>query len=237
MKTRAAAVVMVVAGLVAASAVERTARAQAEAPVTVRDLPGFDLGVRVGYALPFGNAVGGSGGALDSVVSSLVPIALDAGYRIDAQVSIGLFLQYGIMQIKTAQNACVPGASCSGSVTSVGAEGLYHLPLPGRFVPWLGLGAGYEWLHLDIAENVGGQTANVSGTLRGAVFGVGQLGGDYHITPELGLGPFVAFSVARYDHTASSGTVNGMPMSISMEITDKGVHEWLVLGVRGTFSL
>ena len=41
--------------------------------------------------------------------------------------------------------------------------------------------------------------------------------------------PFVAFSLGQY----SSVSVNGT----SSDITDKALHEWLFLGVRGQFDL
>lgn len=200
---------------------------------------GFDLGLTVGFALPYGDAVGGTGGAHDAVVSSLVPVVVDAGYRINRMFTIGLFGQYAIAQLKSGE--CPQGASCLGTFIAAGAEAICHLPVAGRLAPRFGAGVGYEWLQIDISEPDLATTLTSSTTFRGAMLGLFEVGFDYRLAPELALGPIISFSFARYDRTSSmisiaDNTTTTLPSS-SMEIPMKTVHEWLMIGVRGVFSL
>jgi hypothetical protein len=88
--------------------------------------------------------------------------------------------------------------------------------------PWIGAGLGYEWLRLSSS---GGEEA-VNGTLSGFEFVNLQGGVDFKPLDDtnFGVGPFLAFSLAQYSTAADGG-----------DIRDKTLHEWLNLGVRGTF--
>jgi len=61
-----------------------------------------------------------------------------------------------------------------------------------------------------------------------------HLGGDYLAAPQLALGPFVSFSVGQY--ATASVEAPGIP-SMSQDVTDKKMHEWLQLGIRGKFGI
>jgi hypothetical protein len=180
------------------------------------------LGARLGFAPALGDAEQGS--RLGETVASQVPIQLDALYRFTPALAAGVYLSYGFGQLGSAvSNDCKStGASCSVRITRVGIEGTYAFPgaeLP--LVPWAGLGVGYEWQRLK------GEFLGVPGavTSSGVEFVNLQLGGDYRVGPQLAFGPYVLFSVGQY----SSQDGN--------EIVDKGIHEWLQFGVRGTFDL
>ena len=86
----------------------------AASAASVFDQPGFDFGVRLGYALPFGGLDGDDD--VSEGVSGAVPVVLEAGYRLNSNFTIGALFQYGIMQVKENDTTgCnTPGVGCSG---------------------------------------------------------------------------------------------------------------------------
>ena len=105
-----------------------------------------------------------------------------------------MFFQYAFAQ---GPSTCGDfGIDCSGSVKRLGVQGIYRCCMPGVFVPWFGAGLGYEWM-----------TASV-GTLDVAFHGFEflnlQLGGEFRVSPQVGLGPYLGLSVARYDGGSTS---------------------------------
>src|SRR5947208_1538760 len=101
----------------------RQAAAQAGPP----DKPGVDLGLRVGYAIPFGDIDGDSGDSLSGTFSGAVPFLIEAGYRLDRHFTLGPYFQYALAQVKDgAGGLCGNGVSCSGSIIRLGLEALYH---------------------------------------------------------------------------------------------------------------
>jgi hypothetical protein len=193
------------------------------------DRPGLDFALRLGFAYPFGKLAGSMGGAstdISEVLSGTIPLGLELGYRINSIATVGLLFQYAFGLTKN----CDPGLSCSGSDVRLGIEGLFHIPVDeGPFVPWLGLGAGYEWLSLDVSAN----GTDMSTGFHGFEFVNLQVGVDYRIRPRVSLGPFVSLSLARYDTvTGESGGNSG-----SADIPDKALHEWLQFGMKATFNL
>ena len=196
--------------------------ARAQHP-SVTSRPGFDLGVRLGYAIPFGDVTGDANAGLASTFSGAIPFVLEGGYRLNEQFTVGALFQYGVAQIKS--DFCGNGFSCSGSIIRFGFEGLYHFPNPGLFAPWAGAGIGYEWMNVDFSGLGGSASAGASGveflTLQG--------GAEYRAAPQFTLGPFASFSLARYGTVDTSGT--------SRDVTNPAMHEWLQIGVRGSFNL
>jgi opacity protein-like surface antigen len=189
------------------------------ASASVVDRPGFDFGMRLGYALPMGSA--SKDNSIRDGISGAIPIVLEAGYRFTPNITAGALFQYALAQTKN----CDAGASCSASVVRLGIEGLYNFRMGTTLDPWVGLGIGYEWL--NVSESAGGQSQDAS--LGGMEFVTLHGGADYRLSPQLALGPFLSFSLARYG-SASSG-------STSIDIPNTALHEWLQLGVRGTFSI
>ncbi|MFL5306792.1 MAG: outer membrane beta-barrel protein [Polyangia bacterium] len=207
-------------------AATRQAAAQAGPP----DQPGVDVAVRVGYAVPFGDVDGDNGDSLSSTFSGAVPFVFEAGYRFDRHFTLGPYFQYALAQVKDGAAAlCGNGVDCSGSIIRLGLEALYHLDLGSAFVPWFGLGVGYEWMTFDASS--GGRTASASA--HGWEFATLQLGGDIYVAPQFAVGPFVSFSIARYDR----GSLTTGNTTTTSDITNTAVHEWLQFGARFSFSL
>jgi Outer membrane protein beta-barrel domain len=173
--------------------------------------PGLDLGIRFGYAIPFGNISGAPGDGMNDNFWGATPFVLEADYRVNGAVSVGGLFQYGILQIKeNANTGCEDGLSCSGSVVRLGIQGIYHILVPSRFIPWVGLGAGYEWMNIHISQ--GG--ASASSGAHGFELLTLQAGGDFRLSPHLSIGPYASFTIARYG-TETFVNVPGLPIRSS----------------------
>jgi hypothetical protein len=218
----------VMAAVVTLSAVllgSGTARAQ-----TSQKPLGLDLGLRVGYAIPFGDIDGNAGDSLSSQVSGAVPFMLEAAYRFTPVLTAGVLFEYAFGQVNDAGTGCgTANVSCSASMTQLAIEGLFYIPFGAPFVPWVGLATGYEWASLDSSGNL----ANTSFAVRGAEFITLQAGGDFLVAPRFALGPFISYSVGRY--ATGSFELNGR--TTTQDIANPSTHEWLQLGLRGTFGL
>lgn len=207
------------------------AQQTAASAASVFDQPGFDFGARLGYALPFGKTDGDDN--LSDFLSGAIPVVLEAGYRLNADFTIGALFQYGFARIKSNSGFDCSGAGgvdCSARILRLGIEGIYNLNLGAPVTPWVGLGTGYEWFSFS-ASGPGGEA---SAGARGFEFVTLHAGGDYRLAPNFALGLFASFSVAQY--ATASVDIPGTP-STSMDITDKKIHEWLQLGVRGRFGI
>jgi hypothetical protein len=202
--------------------------APAAAPAP-NDRPGVDLSVRTGFAIPFGKADADAANPLDNELTGGIPIVLEGAVRITPMISAGLLFQFVPLLVKdTAENNCGNGVSCSGAAYHLGAELLFHFPQQG-FVPWVGVGAGYEWLSLTASE------AGVSATAgaNGFEFLMLQAGVDFRLAPQFLLGGFAMLSFTQYGSESAAYGGN----DVSTDVTDTAVHEWLVFGVRGTVGL
>lgn len=174
------------------------------------------LGLRLGYAFALGSAQEGI--KMSDGTSGQIPIWLDAGYMVTPNILVGLYGQYGFVQVKNCD-------SCSAHDIRFGIQGQYHLAPEASLDPWLGLGVGYELL--GSSRTIQGM--DVSGTTKGFEFVNLQGGADFKVADAFAVGPFVSFSLGQYS-SVSSG-------DLSADIEGKTLHEWLTLGVKGTFGL
>jgi len=193
------------------------------------ELSGIELGVRVGYGLPLGTAYGVAGlpnTKLSDLISGMIPFWADVGYRIDPNWYVGGFFQFGLGFVPSS---LCPGISCSENDLRFGLDVHYHFLPAGTFDPWVGIGAGYEIFNLSASSS----GVSGSASTNGWEFGNAQLGLDFKLSPEVGVGPFVTFTVAQFANASAS--VQGI--SVSQSIANKTIHEWLIFGLRGVFDL
>jgi outer membrane protein W len=195
----------------------------------------IQVGLRLGYGIPLGHVGRTAGDTSDQTLSSTIkgqiPIVLDAGYLFNSNLYLGLSFQYGFGFVgnESLDVACDQlGISCSTNDVRLGVNVQYHLSPAASFDPWVGFGVGYEWLGISFDAPSG----SASGTASGFEFANVQAGGDIDLAPNLRVGPFVSLSVGQY----GSVSVSGGPRSASEDIVDKSLHEWLLLGVRGTYD-
>lgn len=191
---------------------------------------GPEIGVRTGYAIPFGNEAGYSttsisGQPMGDVFEGQIPIWLDAGYRVLPRLYVGAFGQYGPGLSNNSKTGCGQhGLSCSYNDVMLGIDAHYHFAPGATFDPWAGVGFGYEWANLNAAIS----GTPIGGQYRGWQFVNVQLGGDFKVVRGFGLGPFAMFSLGQFD------TVGGDAGSVS--VTAQELHEWLTFGVRGVYD-
>lgn len=182
----------------------------------------FSLGARLGFAPAMGDAM--KGAPMSDGAKSQIPIQLDALYKFTPEFAAGLYFSYGFVQLASAvTNDCnASGVSCSASVTRLGVEATYSFTtVSPTFVPWAGAGIGYEWL--TEKDSFGG--VSVSADATGFEFLNLQVGGDYKVSNQFFVGPYIMLTVGQYSEVAGNS------------IPDKAVHEWLGFGIRGKFDL
>ena len=202
---------------------------------------GLSLGLRAGYGVPLGSA--GDGSSLNQLTAGAVPIQLDVGYRLDEHWLAGGYFGWGPARIASAakRTLAAQGATDVGghAVQRLGLQGIYTFLPEARFAPWAGLGLGYEWTRYASARlNTATGTADAEIGM-GGFEAIVQVGGDYRLSRGFTIGPFATLSFGQFrnhvsDVDVKSGTVAD-PGTTS--VSSKGIHEWLQLGVRGTFEL
>jgi hypothetical protein len=196
---------------------------------TPSDFHGIEFGVRVGYGIPLGTA--GDNASFSDVIKGMVPFWADIGYRFDPNWYVGGFFQFGLGFLPSNTQLCgTGGVSCSLNDLRFGLNAHYHFLPAETLDPWVGVGAGYEILNLSASAT----GVSASASTRGFEFGNVQLGLDFKISPAFAVGPFATFTIAQFSNNSAS--INGQDVA-SPGYTNKGIHEWLVFGVRGVFDL
>ena len=200
---------------------------------------GFEASFRVGYAFPLGNVSGANDSKLSDGVSGQLPLMLDVGYRVLPNLFIGVYGQYGFAFVGDAFDEVCNDSSpvdCSAHDIRLGIEGHYHFRPQHDFDPWVGIGFGYEWLNISAGRG----DIESSSTMHGFEFFNLQVGLDVLVTRHFYAGPFVSMSFSQFSELSIS--CKGVPaggcdaFDGSTNISDKALHEWLMLGVRGSFA-
>jgi opacity protein-like surface antigen len=190
---------------------------------------GFALGARVGYAIPNGTLAKDQllqgRNDLSKFASGMFPVIADIGYRFSPRFYLGGYFQYGFLSTSGELCAGATGCSSSGSDLRMGASVRFNASPYARFDPWVGAGVGYEILSLSISEGA----TTTDATVRGFEFVNLQVGGDFHVLPNLAIGPLVSLAVGQYGSYDISR--NGSS-STSGDFSQTGLHEWLIVGGR-----
>jgi hypothetical protein len=216
------------------------------APVGAAEEAGFELGARLGYGVPLGRA-SGEGDDLNELIAGQVPLWLDLGIRAD-RLFVGAYFQYGLgllgddvsescEELEDSAEAQPDGdAGCHVRDVRIGAQLHYHFGPPLKPDPWLGIGAGYEWVTVSAWAEADDEEVSLSSTGRGFELLNLQGGIDFPLGPTTSLGPFVTWTLSRFDKASAS--CNGDCGDLSDEeqdIEDKALHHWVFVGAR--FSL
>jgi hypothetical protein len=201
------------------------------------------LGLRAGYAFPAGDAYDFSGVGTfkqKEFAKGMVPLQLEAAWRFTPAVSAGLYYSYGfgITGSKLDELCSTPGATCDRPVFQrFGVAATYRtVPMAG-IAPWASLGAGMEIGSFKVkqfAYNLAPfLTADLDGTFRGWNANVG-LGADWAMG-KAAIGPYVQLDVGQY--TVQHVTLAGQGTVAGGGIASPKTHEWITIGLRGTFDL
>ncbi|WP_242334667.1 MULTISPECIES: outer membrane beta-barrel protein [unclassified Anaeromyxobacter] len=185
------------------------------------------LGLRLGYGPALGDAAKDS--RMSDGIKSQIPIQLDATYALTPSFGLGGYVSYGFGQIGDEFAQLCDQVDCSTRVVRAGVQGIYTFAPMGQLRPFAGVGAGYEWG--SMSAEAGGQ--KVSFSFRGFELLNLTGGADYVVSPQLAVGPYIGLSLARYSNTS----IDDGTQTISGEIDQKAMHEWLQFGIRGRFDL
>jgi len=193
--------------------------------------------------MPLGEAADGAD--MSEAVSAQFPLWVDLGIRAD-RVMFGAYFQYGpgllgsdFADVCEEAEENVEAADPDGDLDChirdirLGLQLQYHFGQPRKPDPWIGAGAGYEWLTFGVSGEDADEEISADVGVRGFEFLNLQAGIDLPLNDAIGLGPFLAFTVARYDTLSidCSGDC-GLLEEDSEDIEEKALHHWLMLGAR-----
>jgi hypothetical protein len=197
----------------------------------------FELGLRVGYAPALGDAFKdpqtNQTAKLSDGIKSQVPIQIDASYKFDKDWAAGLYVSYGFGQVGQAATCTPDVCSKSANDLRLGAQGFYTFSkVGGPFLPWVGLGLGWERAYAALSAD----GATLSDTLSGFE-AILQVGGDYKLAEQFSIGPYVTYSLGQY--TSMSVNISGAPTgngTTNLSI-DRTFHSWFSFGVIGKWDI
>ena len=202
-----------------------SARAQTPAEHT-----GFQLALRTGLAIPFGEA--DKGESMSDITSVQVPLIVDIGGKPIPELFLGGYFGFGFGGAAgRLGDACsASGASCLSVSLRLGVEAQYHI-LPSAGVnPWIGYGIGYESVAISMSDN--GESASISSA--GLEFAHFMGGVDVRMTRVFGIGPFVDVALGKYS-SVSSDSSNRSSVTVDIDSSRRTTHGWVILGARMVF--
>jgi len=189
----------------------------------------FTLGARLGYAMVGGDEA--KDAPMDDILSSMIPLQLEAGYNVTPELNIGAYYSYAWGQLASdfSDSCDALSADCSVTGWRLGLQATFtFLDLSPTWGPWIGFGAGYESLTLKLEG--GGEKATF--TDKGWELANLQVGVDYK-AGQMRFGPFLSYSFGQFGSYESEG----FGANESGDITDKGTHTYFTIGIRGQFGM
>jgi len=200
------------------------------------DGQGFEIGVRTGYAFSAGR-LGAPPNGTDYDVGDYVtgqwPIWIDAGYRLNPNVYLGGYFQYGFGFVNDdSQDYCRSAdVDCSASDVRLGVMARYHFMPAWRFSPWAGLGFGYEWGKFSVNQSLISES-DTDWSWHGFEFMNLQAGADYRFAHRFVVAPFVSVSLGQFRKMAQTTTVGSTTRTDKYNVAKESLHEWILIGVR-----
>lgn len=205
-----------------------------------RSTRGLEVAFRGSYAVPFGSSSEGTG--IRDLIVGLVPVQADLGYRFDAHWFVGVFGAAGIgVKGEECRDDGDTAPAAEGEAPAVGTKCdapnnfrigllavLHLLPTTADVSPWVGLGAGYEWL--NISETLGRRT--FVQTFSGFELLNVQAGVDFAVGSRLRVGPFAQLSLGRYSTVSADGSADAEPLPAPGHT----FHQWLHFGVKASLG-
>jgi hypothetical protein len=183
------------------------------------------LGLGAGFGIPFGEVR--KDVKLADLYAGEIPIELEASYRFTHAISAGVYAgyAYGLVSSNEVEGVKASDALSSIQTLRLGVQGEYELAKVGPAFPYATVRVGY------VAETLKSRTgadAKASGWEYFTLVG----GADFEVAERFAVGPFVSFSLGQYTTEKSSGEA-----SQSIPSSERALHEWLTIGVRGSFAL
>jgi hypothetical protein len=191
---------------------------------------GLSLTAGLGWSAPVGDIAtdAGNTSGLRDLFSGGVPVSLGVAWRFSSGLAVGAYGQYTFAALASDAKAKFPGGK--GRDIRVGVEATYALASTGAVAPWFGLGAGWEWAQVSWTESGVDATSGFDGpeaTLQG--------GADWRVSEALAVGPFVSLTIGEFRSLSAKG--GGREITVEINSSDREIHEWLQVGLRGRFDL
>jgi hypothetical protein len=191
------------------------------------------IGASLGYAIPMGDAV--KDGPMTDVIKGGVPIEVNVTYGLTKEVEVGVYAGYefGFLASDAKDGCDASGVDCSIYGWRLGLEGEYLLSHE-AIAPFVGANVGLAWETLK--ESASGDWAKL--TERGWELGV-KAGADMKLSEQLKVGAFIGFAIGQYTNESQKCSSSSICSddSVSIPSSDRAMHEWLTIGVRGAFGL
>jgi hypothetical protein len=184
----------------------------------------FQLGARLGYSIPSGEAY--KGAKISDLTTGQIPITLELGFR-SGNFSPGLFLDIapGILNKDISGPCEAAGDTCLTLGLRFGVQGNFAFAPAEPVSPWIGGRIAIE--SLAYAESVAGTTAS----LGFGGWGFGLQGGVDFNSGALAIGPYVALDFARYS-TMTVDDGSGSTSSVDIPSSERTWHSWLTFGAK-----
>jgi hypothetical protein len=199
----------VLAALLSAAAVPNAAPAQ------------VFVGVRAGYALPWGDVMTSS--PVKDSFKSQIPLTLDLGLKLGPALAVGAYASYAVVQPSSSwRSDCdATGSSCSAADIRLGVQVNLHASNTETTELWGGVAVGYEQLRAKDSLGLFPEMTfkGYDATLQGGV--------DFLTSPSFRIGPFASVTVGQF---------NKVKATSEADITNKELHGWIQLGLRGMFA-
>lgn len=220
----------VVLSLLLALALPTSARASDPPPASQATV---QIALRtLGWTRPLGR-MSQSGLDVTRAIEGAFPLILDLGGKVTRHIFVGAYLGFNLGKVGSAYDTlCQGSVSCNANNVRIGLQIQAHLRPASRLNPWFGMGAGSEATTITAESRVGNYTQTLGGTssFQGPEYLHLSSGLDYRTNDVWGFGPFVAFTVGRYQ-TTTARNVAGINRTTA--ISEPASHQWLMIGVRG----
>jgi hypothetical protein len=192
--------------------------------------PGFQIGARLGYALPTGQLGGGSFNThVSDLETASVPVGLDAGVRLTPRLYVGGTVTWGPGITPNVGGPCSGSAvHCAEHDMQARAEARFYFAPQAASTGWFAVGVGWEVA--TFAQSVGSYSA--TSTLTGPIFPDLELGVDVKTRSGIALGPYIGLTVSTF---VTDG-VDPAAAPVATWIPNPSPHTWITLGLRGSYG-
>jgi hypothetical protein len=198
--------------------------ANAETPQASAPSRPILLAVELGYAFPFGSLERGSDQA--DVVYGIVPLSVEAGYKLNSRVALVIHGGYAFGIPKLCATASDCEASLGHDVVLAGGA-RFVLPRLGPVGFQLRATFGYEWFRSELSDSGVSSARDYRGPLLTSLQVSGNLGSDNR-----SIGLFAALSYGIFSHRELE-----TPAFTTGSLVDRAsAHAWLSVGLRGALS-
>ena len=157
---------------------------------------------------------------MSGVYAGEVPVELEVSYKLTHAISAGVYAGYGYG---------MPASKLSDAFSSFatwrfGVQGEYEFAKLGPALPFAGLRIGY---FTETANGKNGvENKSASGWEYLTVFG----GAEFEVARGFTAGPFASLAIGEYTYEKQGSEGGSIPSG------DRTLHQWLTIGVRGSWG-